>query len=624
MLHVAKKYGTNLAAIRLSPEIRMKLPAWYHPFAEPHPMTNTTSRCLLRKHRITTVADLVKLTTKLRNQQPNDVHTPLPNCACQDCTADRAGGCLNPHACAANALMRIHELAPKYNPLQIGEQHDNLSLTHRRKSRNILARQSDEEILFDPTITCKDSVAECFRVFTDTAGLSPIPARRPYAIGLNLNPHKVSVYTDGACWNNGKSNARCGSGIWFSPNHQRNEAIRVPGPSQSNQVGETVAVIGAISAVPTFYPLTIISDSKYVIDGLTLHLKEWEDKGWIGVDNPDFFKRAAYLLKKRTAPTTFQWVKGHTGNLGNEESDKLAKAGANKIEPDLLSLEIPKEYDLQGAKLETITQATAYKGIIDRSPHRPRPTTERNLETIRLAIHEYQGTMETDKSIWNNLRKRTIRTRAQQFLFKAIHNTPMVGEFWFRIQNLEQRGICRSCNATESIAHILTGCTQEVANITWKLAKDSWDHGRYRWPAITMGIILGCGNLKATALRADAAEERPESNHRQTTRDRGATRLLQILISETTHLIWVLRCERVIQEKNHTADETEARWFKVINRRLTEDKLTATKIKRNKQYTNLIKATWENLINKFTDLPNDWVQNREVLVGRRTHRIFLA
>ncbi|KAH9025218.1 hypothetical protein EDB85DRAFT_1984442 [Lactarius pseudohatsudake] len=65
---------------------------------------------------------------------------------------------------------------------------------------------------------------------------------------------------------------------------------------------------------------------------------------------------------------------------------------------------------------------------------------------------------------------------------------------------------------------------------------------------------------------------------------KGATRLLQILISEAAHLIWVLRCERVIQGKQQNANETEARWFKAINRRLTEDKIAATKIKREKPF----------------------------------------
>jgi hypothetical protein len=141
------------------------------------------------------------------------------------------------------------------------------------------------------------------------------------------------------------------------------------------------------------------------------HLGEWEDNGWIGIKNAHFLKRVVYLHRKRTAMTSFKWVKGHKANLGNEESDKSAKEGANKEAPDHLSLDFPPEYDLQRAKLATLMQATAYKGIKGRCNPPPHPSTNRNLETIRAAIHEYQNTLKTNKTIWNNIRKHTICTR---------------------------------------------------------------------------------------------------------------------------------------------------------------------------------------------------------------------
>jgi ribonuclease HI len=137
----------------------------------------------------------------------------------------------------------------------------------------------------------------------------------------------------------------------------------VPGTPQSNQIAEIVAVIAAANSIPSFWPLIIILDSKYTINGLTTLLGTWEDNGWIGIKNAPYFKKAAYLLKRRTATTTFKWVKGHEGTIGNEESDHLAKEGARKEELDILELDVPKEFDLQGAKLATLTQATAYQGI---------------------------------------------------------------------------------------------------------------------------------------------------------------------------------------------------------------------------------------------------------------------
>jgi hypothetical protein len=69
-------------------------------------------------------------------------------------------------------------------------------------------------------------------------------------------------------------------------------------------------------------------------------------------------------------------------------------------------------------------------------------------------------------------------------------------------------------------------------------------------------------------------EPRPEERRPpQTTRsnyNRGTKRLLQILISESAHLIWVLRCERTIQERTHTGPEIQALWLQAINFRLSD------------------------------------------------------
>jgi ribonuclease HI len=217
-------------------------------------------------------------------------------------------------------------------------------------------------------ITCKKDLSECFRIFTNPDRISRLPAQRFYTHGIHKHYREVTIYTDGTCLNNGKQNTQCGSGIWFANGNVQNQSIHVPGEKQSNQVSKIVAIIKAISAVLKFWPLKMMTDSKYAIDGLTTNLKVWEDRGWIGIKNTPFFQRAAYLLKHQTATTTFQWVKGHNGKEGNEESDTLTKEGATKDNYNPLELEIPKEFDIQGAKLATATQAIAYAGIREHIP----------------------------------------------------------------------------------------------------------------------------------------------------------------------------------------------------------------------------------------------------------------
>ena len=617
MLDVAKKHDTNLAAIRLSPRVRANLPAWYHPGAVTRPITNVKAKCILKNHTAKSVADMIQIGKKLRVRMRGTTHTPTQACICIECVQDRQKGCKNPHACAVEAETRLNDIAPKYNPLA-QEQHDNLSLTPNRKARNVAAHATTKKgIIFDPSITCKKGIEECFRVFTNPNRISLTAASRQLQQGINLNHIEMRVYTDGSCMNNGKEDARCGSGIWVEDNHPQNMAIRVPGENQSNQVGELAAVIAATEALPNYCKLTIVTDSRYVIDGLTEHLSTWEDNGWIEIKNADLFKRAAYLLKRRTAPTIFEWVKGHQGDRGNEESDQLAKEGAEKENTDILSLEIPKEFDLQGAKLATITQALAYRGIRERGNTDTRPSTMRNLDTIREAVREYSGNYETDATIWKSIRKRTIRLRVQQYLFKTIHNTPMIGGRWANVPGYESRGECTTCGTIEDMEHIILNCREISVKTVWDQTKKFWPHEEVQWPELNIGTIMGCACLEAKWENDDARNGREWNEETQ----KGATRLLQILISEATHLIWVLRCERVIQEKTHERREIVARWEKAINRRLTEDKITATIIKKSKKsYTRLVEATWEDALGKISDLPDRWIHDREVLVGRGVQR----
>ena len=82
--------------------------------------------------------------------------------------------------------------------------------------------------------------------------------------------------------------------------------------------------------------------------------------GWIRICNADMFKKAAFLLKCRLAIMTFQWVIGNAGTPGHTESIRLAVEGENKHILDQLDLSIPTNFDIQGAKLTSISQVIAY------------------------------------------------------------------------------------------------------------------------------------------------------------------------------------------------------------------------------------------------------------------------
>ena len=139
---------------------------------------------------------------------------------------------------------------------------------------------------------------------------------------------EISVYMDRACINNRKDNAKCSGRIWFRPNHAINKALHIPGRAQSNQIGELGAVIAAIDAVPTNQPMKIITDLQYVIKGLTDNLHKWKVRGWIGIQNTAFFKRAAFLMRRCTAQTSFHdtglCLSGLSGSKGSVSSGEPA------------------------------------------------------------------------------------------------------------------------------------------------------------------------------------------------------------------------------------------------------------------------------------------------------------
>ncbi|KAI0054770.1 ribonuclease H-like protein, partial [Artomyces pyxidatus] len=275
-----------------------------------------------------------------------------------------------------------------------------------------------------------------------------------------------------------------------------NRSVRVPGALQSNQVGEIVAVMLAAQDAPDHIPTTIQSDSKYTIDGLTVHLRDWEDRGWIGIANSEFFKAAAFHLKRRSSQIGFQWVKGHNNTLGNERADQHAGLGARKITPDTIDTSIAEEYDLQGAKLSRITQSLAYLGIRERAPIPHRQGTLIRLDAARHALHTFSGSLESDSTLWASCRHPDIRATIQQFLFRALHRTQKIGEYWQPVLGFEHRAQCPACdNETETLEHILYDCDDPTASLIWRLAKDLWPHGNDKWPQNHLGIILACGKL---------------------------------------------------------------------------------------------------------------------------------
>lgn len=365
-----------MEAIRVSERAKKDLPVWYHAATKPPPkgfFRRTTTECLIETHNMRSVEEVHKLTRRLRDILMRPRHTNSPNCECRFCKDDREKGCENPDACCKEANKLMERIEKKYNPLN-RPPIDNLSLTKKRIEGNKKAREENGFVTFDPSIKREDDIAHIIRVFTEPEAKCTDPAYRKNRENIGFEPRE-QVWTDGSCRNFGTEEARTGAGVYFGPNSTKNKAIRVPGETQSNNVGEIIGAIQEIDEVSPFTPLDVITDSKLVMDGVTINLKNWEERGWIGIKNRDEFKVLVAKLRARGAPTRFKWTKGHTGDHGNEEADRLAGEGALKEDTDVINLETDKKFNLTGAQLSKLTQAIAYRGIREKK-NKPKKQTE--------------------------------------------------------------------------------------------------------------------------------------------------------------------------------------------------------------------------------------------------------
>jgi len=132
------------------------------------------------------------------------------------------------------------------------------------------------------------------------------------------------VYTDGAC----KGNP--GPGGWGFVAEYKGQLYKRYGGYEktTNNRMELTAVIMAIYNFPD-EKLHIISDSKYVIQGITEWIHGWKKRNWKKVKNIELWKELDELVGAH-GNITWEWVKGHDGNEMNEIADHLACLGAGE------------------------------------------------------------------------------------------------------------------------------------------------------------------------------------------------------------------------------------------------------------------------------------------------------
>ncbi len=142
---------------------------------------------------------------------------------------------------------------------------------------------------------------------------------------------RVEIFTDGACCGNP------GPGGWGAILRYKDVEKELCGGEKdtTNNRMELTAVIMALTALKTKCNITLYTDSKYVMCGITEWLENWKKNNWktsnkkSAVKNIDLWQSLDNLIQKHEI--RWVWVKGHNGHPENERCDTMARSEATKL-----------------------------------------------------------------------------------------------------------------------------------------------------------------------------------------------------------------------------------------------------------------------------------------------------
>ncbi len=151
------------------------------------------------------------------------------------------------------------------------------------------------------------------------------------AAAFNTRAPKLFIYTDGACSGNP------GPGGWGALMIARDGDTvlkeRELCGGEAHTTNNRMELLGAIHALEILERpsiITVITDSAYVKNGVTIWIHGWKRNGWRTsnkkpVKNVELWQRIDKAQARHQV--TWEWVKGHAGHPENERADELARRG---------------------------------------------------------------------------------------------------------------------------------------------------------------------------------------------------------------------------------------------------------------------------------------------------------
>lgn len=144
----------------------------------------------------------------------------------------------------------------------------------------------------------------------------------------------INIYADGGCRNNKRGIENIGAWAYRIEMEDSVTEYSEPVKNTTNNQMELMAVIKALSSLDVGSSVTVWVDSQYVHKGITEWSMRWKRNNWKTKTKKDIANKDLWLELDRLNSLhkiTWKWVKGHSGNLGNERVDYLLNQSMNQV-----------------------------------------------------------------------------------------------------------------------------------------------------------------------------------------------------------------------------------------------------------------------------------------------------
>ncbi|MCX6715750.1 MAG: ribonuclease HI [Candidatus Taylorbacteria bacterium] len=238
-------------------------------------------------------------------------------------------------------------------------------------------------------------------------------------ISKNVGKAEIIVFTDGA------SRRNPGPGGWGSVVVDGERVFELGGGegNTTNNRMELTAVVHGLAETAEGSDVTIYTDSRYTIYGITKWIKSWKKNGWITktkneVLNRDLWEKIHDLAEKRTVK--WEHVGGHVGVRGNERCDWIATEFADGNNPRLYRGPV-KDYPVAGI---LNIDHDAIKAETKKSD------SSRSRASAYSYVSMVNGVVQTHKT-WAECEKRVKGTRGAKYkkALSSAEEATIMGEF---------------------------------------------------------------------------------------------------------------------------------------------------------------------------------------------------